>query len=314
MAYFSVIVPLYNKEKDIAETIASVLSQSFEDFKIIIIDDGSTDDSLKIATSIKDDRIKIIQQQNAGVAATRNRGVAMAQSPYIVFLDADDLWLAHHLEVLYELTQNYDAHLWFATSYYKQFKTDKRIKMSSPIHDENFESGPVKHFFKNSLTDSLAWTSAVAFKKEFFEKLGGFDTTITYGAGEDTDLWIKAALQSNLVFSTTFTAVHKMDGSNRISHTPTNQRNFINLDAYESAIQKQPYLKAYLDINRFSIALQFKMAGDLKTYHEYLNKIEINHLNRKQRFLLKLPGPFLQRLQQWQHFLKINGFNLSAFK
>lgn len=97
----SVIVPLYNKQKCINQTIDSVLSQSFSDFELLIIDDGSTDDSLLVVERIKDARIRIIRQKNGGVSCARNKGISEAKCEWLFFLDADDLIYPNTLELFY---------------------------------------------------------------------------------------------------------------------------------------------------------------------------------------------------------------------
>ena len=118
MAYFTVIIPLYNKENHIENTLKSVLNQSFQDFEILIIEDCSTDNSKKVAESVTSDKIKIIQhEKNKGLSASRNTGIANANATYLAFLDADDLWHKNYLEKIKELTENFtEAHL-FATNY-----------------------------------------------------------------------------------------------------------------------------------------------------------------------------------------------------
>lgn len=314
MPKFSVIIPLYNKELNISNTLESVFNQTFRDFEVLIIDDGSTDRSLEIVKSLKDSRVKIIEKENEGVATTRNKGIVIAQAPYIAFLDADDIWYPNHLEVINELIVDFPNNSWFATSYYKQFSNNVLIKMSSSLFKTNFKRGLVKDFFVYSTVDSLAWTSAVVMQKTFIENLGFFDVAITHGAGEDTDLWIRAALKSSLVFTTEFTAVHIMHADNRISNTKTQLRNFINLDLYDTDSRVIPGLKKYLDINRFSIALQHKIAGDLKTFQSYFDKIELENLNYKQRLLLRLPGTVLKQLLNLKRTFQTNGVYLTAFK
>ncbi|MGA9380619.1 MAG: glycosyltransferase family A protein, partial [Phormidium sp.] len=98
MPLISVIIPAFNSEKTIRETIESVLHQTFSDFELIVINDGSTDAILEIVTSIKDPRIKVFSYPNTGVAASRNRGFSHSCGEFIAFLDADDLWTADKLE------------------------------------------------------------------------------------------------------------------------------------------------------------------------------------------------------------------------
>ena len=87
----SIIVPFYNAENYIKKTIDSVLCQTFQNFEILLINDGSTDNSSSIIKTIKDDRVHLVEQENQGVSFSRNKGIAMAKGEFVVFLDADDL-------------------------------------------------------------------------------------------------------------------------------------------------------------------------------------------------------------------------------
>ncbi|HEY9859784.1 MAG TPA: glycosyltransferase family A protein, partial [Candidatus Obscuribacterales bacterium] len=92
MPLVSVIIPAYNAETTIQETVKSVLEQSLQDFELIIVNDGSTDNTLQVLDRISDPRIKVFSYPNAGAAVSRNRGFAQATGELIAFLDADDLW------------------------------------------------------------------------------------------------------------------------------------------------------------------------------------------------------------------------------
>jgi glycosyltransferase involved in cell wall biosynthesis len=116
MALFSIIIPLYNKELFIEETLSSVLNQSFTDFEVIIINDGSTDNSYNIIQTFKDDRIQILNQENRGLSASRNIGIKTAKGKFIAFLDADDLWMEDFLETIHFLINNHKKCDIFATN------------------------------------------------------------------------------------------------------------------------------------------------------------------------------------------------------
>src|SRR5690606_25175563 len=98
--FFSIVIPLYNKEAYIEDTIKSVLNQSFQDFEVIIVDDGSTDDSFEKASQFKSGKIKLLKQVNQGVSIARNNGIDNSHAHYIALLDADDLWHENHLNEL----------------------------------------------------------------------------------------------------------------------------------------------------------------------------------------------------------------------
>lgn len=104
----SVVVPVYNGEKYIKETIDSILNQSYKDLELILINDGSTDDSAKICEKyqMKDDRVKLFTQPNQGLSVARNTGIAQAMGEYLFFLDADDILEEHGLEIMFSEMQN----------------------------------------------------------------------------------------------------------------------------------------------------------------------------------------------------------------
>ena len=106
MATVSIVIPLYNKGFIIHKTIKSVLEQTFTDFEVVIVNDGSTDSSFEIVSQFSDKRIKLFQQENKGAASARNVGIEKATSNLIAFLDADDFWYPNHLEELVKLADN----------------------------------------------------------------------------------------------------------------------------------------------------------------------------------------------------------------
>ncbi len=314
MPKFSVIIPLYNKAKDIEKTMKSLFAQTFTDFEVVVVNDGSTDDSEKAIKSFTDSRIRFFNKKNEGVARTRNFAVQQASAQHVAFLDADDYWHPDHLENLDALISEFPEAQWYATAYEKKHNQKMITAMISPIMEKKDWSGIVDDYFKNSLIDALAWTSAVCMKKEFFQKLKGFDATITNGAGEDTDLWLRAALASPLVFSTRISARHNLDGSNRISHTPTKNRVFFNPDKYEETAKENSSLKKYLDINRYSFAIQHKLAKDMDSFQDYVKKTDLNNLNSKQRFLLNQPRSILILLIKIKTLFETFGTRLTAYK
>ena len=314
MPKFSVIIPLYNKEKDIQNTLESLLNQTFTDFEAIVVNDGSTDTSQYIIEEIKDTRINLYNKENEGVGPTRNYGVTKAKAEHIVFLDADDYWYPFHLENVHSIVEKFPEANWFATAYNKRHTKNLTTSMISPILNKGDNwIGFIDNYFQYSLADALAWTSAVGMKKEFFNALHGFDTSITHGAGEDTDLWIRAALQAPLAFSTKISATHNLDGSNRISHTHTLKRTYMDIDQYETEAENNPYLKQYLDLNRFSLAIQYKLAGDLTTFKQYREKLDLRNLTTKQRQLLKQPRAILKALVKTKVLFEKIGFRLTSY-
>ncbi len=311
--YFSVIIPLYNKAKHIEATLQSVLNQTFEDFEVIIVNDGSTDGSLQVASSIKDKRIKIYTIVNQGVSHARNYGVEKSTSDYIAFLDADDYWLSCHLQNLKTLYDKFPKCGLYCAAYSSQIHDKKITSVYRNIPNEKNWTGIVNDFFESSQINCIAWTSAVMIPKHIFYSIGMFDETITLGAGEDTDLWIRVALKHPVAFCNTVSAIYFLGADNRISNTNTNLRKFINLDAYETLAKTNKSLKTYLDLNRYSIAIQYKLANNNNKAAEYIEKIDVSNLNFKQRLLLNKSTFVLRKVIQIQHLLQRNGFRLTAY-
>ncbi|MBP93043.1 MAG: glycosyl transferase [Flavobacteriaceae bacterium] len=312
MPVFSIIIPLYNKENFIVKTVESALNQTFTDFEIIIVNDGSTDSSLEKLTCFTDSRINIYTINNKGVSHARNYGIAKASAKFIAFLDADDLWLPNHLKSLKQLIDIFPNCGLYANAYIKK-KGDITLEPYYINIPKNWK-GIVEDYFKSSLSSSIAWTSAVAAPKDLLITLGCFDENITLGAGEDTDLWIRIALNHPVAFNNNITAIYNLHAENRISNSNTNLRRFLNLDDYEEAAKHNTSLKKYLDFNRFSIAIQYKLAGNKIQQAHYLKQLDQQNLNRKQRFILSCNKRMLVLLLNIQNALRQLHIDLSPFK
>lgn len=303
---FSIIIPLFNKEKEIQQTLESVLHQSFRDFEVIIINDGSTDKSEQMVNSFTDERILLISTDNKGVSQARNFGINYANGEIIAFLDADDYWFPNHLEKLFELHQKFPEAGLLATNYEFYFAENTIIRPTfDDIPTENW-SGIVKDFFKSSMTYRLAWTSAVAVPKVIFDKIGDFDETITLGAGEDTDLWIRIAINFPVAFSTEISARYNMTAQNKISFSATTKRNFARLNKFYQQEKANPSLKKFLDLYRIVYALKHKLAGDEAQFNFYYQSISMENCPLKSRILLKLPTFILKRLFVFGRLLNSN--------
>ena len=312
MPRFSVIIPLYNKEKDFPATLQSVMAQTFRDFEVIIVNDGSTDNSLAVAESFKDDRIKIFSKKNEGLAATRNYAVKKARSENIAWIDADDFWYPFHLENMNMILNKFPEAQWFAAAYEKKINDKLTREMVSPFTKIASDWIGQVNYFENSLADSAAHPSSVGFKKSFFTELGGHNTSVTFS--EDTDLWIRAALKAPIAFCNKVSTVIILDSSNRINHSSLKSRIYPDYDIYDAEAEKNEALKKYLNIHRYSIGLQYKMAGDLENFKKYRAKLTTRYLNSKQKLLLGLPRPILIASKALKEFFHKFGFYYSTYK
>ncbi len=312
--YLSIIIPLYNKEKHIKDTLNSVWSQSFEHFEVIVVNDGSTDGSLKEVNTVKDERLQVFSIENQGVSNARNYGISKANAELIVFLDADDLWFNHHLQDLKDLHEQFPDCGMYCKAYNKKEGTILMPSKFKNIPEKSPWKGVVSDYFESSLVNSIAWTSAVMVPKSTLEKVGVFDTKITLGAGEDTDLWIRIALQYPVAFSNKVSAIHQLHSENRISNSNTNLRQFINLDRYNKQAESNSSLKQYLDLNRYAIAIQYKLVGNSEKAETLIKGIHPKSLNKKQSFLLSQSTTVLRILFKLKQVLKSLGIQLSSFR
>jgi glycosyltransferase involved in cell wall biosynthesis len=197
----SIVMPLFNKEKEVERAIQSVLNQTVSDFELIVVNDGSTDGSPKVVQGIKDHRIRLINQTNGGVSAARNRGIEEAQSELIAFLDADDEWMPDFLETVYRLRDKFPSCDVFATNYlYRNVDGTLMHPIIRGLPASNWEGIFENYFAVASKSDPPIWSSAVAITKKAITSVGGFPVGVT--AGEDLLTWAKLALKYQIVYST----------------------------------------------------------------------------------------------------------------
>jgi len=203
----SIVIPLYNKEGQIANTLRTVLAQTYKDFEIVIVNDGSTDRSVDEVAKFTDPRIRLINQQNAGVSAARNHGIKEAKGEYIALLDADDEWKPDYLETQMSMTKQFPEAKVFATNYEFRDTSGKvtptilrniRIDGNTGILDNYFEVASTSH--------PPLWTSAIMALKEALEAVGGFPVGVRLG--EDLITWAKLACKYKIAYNITPKAIY----------------------------------------------------------------------------------------------------------
>jgi len=210
----SVVIPLYNKEKYVRRAVDSVLAQSFRNFELIVVNDGSTDNSPAIVRQYSDPRIRLIDQENRGVSAARNRGIRDAQGELIAFLDADDEWKSTFLETIKKLAANYPSAGLYVTSY--------RIVMpNGRERDAKFRTvrpayiGVVQNYFGNAYRDAIVTSNTAVIAKRVFDTVGFFDEGIRFG--EDLLMWYKVALTHDVVIDNSVNATYFQNAAGRSS-------------------------------------------------------------------------------------------------
>jgi len=306
MPEISVIIPVYNKEKYIQNTLESVLRQTFTDFEIIIIDDGSTDDSMDIATSFKHPAIRIFRQKNQGVSMARNKGASLAKGNILAFLDADDLWLPEHLETLKKLSNKYPEAGFFATAYSIRYNHQLKKDFIGNF-DKTYHLIP--KFYQYSYEFPLFFTSNFAITKEVFLKTGGFKTGIH---AEDTEYFLRLAYRNLLGYATKITMIHLHKTENSLATSYSIDKKTQLLKSFTQFEKEDSSLKKYLDINRYIWAVEYLINGEKNKAQNLIRDIDLKNLNKKQRFLLRLRGNELKLLKNIQNFLLAKGIHLTV--
>jgi glycosyltransferase involved in cell wall biosynthesis len=307
MSFFSIVIPLYNKEAYILQTLQSVCKQSFSDFEILLINDGSTDRSLEEVAKVKDIRLKIITQKNQGVSRARNFGMQQAKGNFIALLDADDLWAPNYLEKIHALTKEFPKEAVFSSAVHisKKGLTKKAVYSISdkPVQKLNY--------FKGSLKSSLLHPSSVVLHRDVFIKLGGFDTR--YSNYEDIDYWFRIGLHYEVVFaSTPYATIQKIENS--LSSQKFNWKTHCFLESYDTVKSEVHEFGKVLDLNRLSLALLCKQNGCEKQFELLKKKIHAKNLNLPQRLLLRLPKVALSTLRKVKAFFEEKGVSIVVFK
>lgn len=202
---FSVIIPLFNKRPYIQRAVKSVLDQTFDDFELIVIDDGSTDGSVDALADLRDSRLRIIRQANQGEGAARNTGMAAAVAPWVALIDADDAWLPDHLAELSRLANAFpDAGLISTTNV-------EACGMTLPqfsVLQQPATIAVVDYFLEASKRIGCVNSSSAAVRRNVFESLGGFNDM---RAGADLEYWARVALHHPVAMSSKTTSVYFRD-------------------------------------------------------------------------------------------------------
>ena len=211
----SVVIPLYNKQNSIVATLQSVLAQTYTDYEVVIVDDGSTDNSAQVVKEFisaypqplpKGKGVRLVRKANGGVSSARNTGIMEAKGEYIAFLDGDDLWDKKYLETLHELICDYpDASIYGIGC--AQIKDGEVLLQTM---SQKCPRGYVEDVWKNY---PGYWTGSSSSSRVHLIEIGMFDTRMTHG--EDLDVWWRLLLHGKGAFDSTMLAYYRQDAENR---------------------------------------------------------------------------------------------------
>ena len=329
--YISIIIPLYNKQNSIAATLQSVLAQTYTNYEIIVVDDGSTDDSARIAEEyireVKSERLKVqgaensgaettasrlsplafrlIRKPNGGVCSARNRGIQEAKYDYIALLDGDDQWEKHYLEEQVKLIQDFpEAKMWGIN--FAEMSNGELIRKLPTGLPEGYR-GYVENYFQiPGRTSDLYCSSSVVIQKEVFDKVGYFDERIKYA--EDNDMWFRIIATYPVVFYDRYMAFYLFDAENRALNKPIPLKYFLPyyVDKYQDFKHNIVFYKW---INRWAANLIRSYYFDpskeqLGKARIATRKLDYGVIPPKYKLLYKAPywmAVILNKLDKWYH-------------
>lgn len=243
MPQFTIVIPLYNKQNAIVATLRSVMVQTYTNYEVIVVDDGSTDNSFTIAMRFINEYLnskgKVIHKANGGVSSARNEGVLAAKGKYVAFLDGDDLWHPKYLETMHQLILDYPDAVLYGIGY--------TIIIGDQIQQKT-EPATKRGEVDNLWNDYPGyWTSSCCSSKERLIKIGLFDTRMTHG--EDIDMWWRLLLSGKGVFDNRVLAYYRQDSENRAMNTiiPLDKHIPYFVDKYAEARANNVDFRRYFD-------------------------------------------------------------------
>ncbi len=258
----SVIIPLYNKELSVKKALESVINQRFKNIEILVVNDGSTDNSVNVVKDFKDKRIRLVEKENGGVSSARNLGINEARYNWIAFLDADDFWFEDHLFKASEIINKHDNVNVISSGFAKAKKNGTIIKKfhvnKSGLYD----------FFVVSLEIGFAThSSSIFFNKNKFHDLY-FDEKLT--KGEDTRFWENLGKKDKFYFISDVTALYIEDAENKAiyKHHDLDFTHIYTLDtdSIENESQKKYYKRLISNTIFLIVRKEEKLNDILKIY------------------------------------------------
>ena len=277
---FSIIMPLYNKAPYVNKAIESVFSQSFSDYELIVMDDGSKDDSYEVALKTTEGHINshLYRQKNGGVSVARNNAVALSQGEYLCFLDADDWWDERFLDEMSQLIDEFPEAGIYGTNYTIVNETKHKTRVAQIGVEDGFERGYINYCQAYAKTMYMPlWTGAVCIPRGVFDEMKGFPEGIKLG--EDFLLWIHVIYKYKVAFLNKPLAYYNQDVDviNRgVGHLHNPEAHMLwNLTDFESYENTDKDYKKLIDNLRTYSLLPYYLSS---AYHDFsqseLNKVD----------------------------------------
>ena len=310
MVFFSIVIPLFNKANHVENTIKSILSQTFIDYEIIVINDGSTDNGEALVRGFNDDRIQVYNQENQGVSVARNLGIEKSKGKLIAFMDADDFWFPDHLQELANLYYDFpECGIYCSRHKIRISKKHFQIPVYNGI-DQLFRGIVPDYFFSNK-PFRITWTSSLAIPKEILQKFEGFTPGVTNG--QDLELWAKIGIEHTVALTNKITAIYNFNIPNSITKRYVNSMKLMDFKQFKQSEKENSSLKNFLDLYRIEYGLRYYIFGNKEKANFYLKDVSPQNISLKIQLLLKMPSVFLRIFLKSKNTLKRIGFDFSIY-
>ena len=291
----SIIIPTFNREKELERALNSVFSQTYTNWEICIVDNNSSDNSIELINSYNDSRIKIYMIENNGIiGASRNLGIENAKGKYLAFLDSDDWWSSKKLEISVKILEQGEVSLVYHDLFIVNredqkffLKKTKSRKLSQPIFNELLIYG-------NTMS-----TSSVVLRKDILTKISGFTEDSRFAAGEDFDAWLSLAVAGEVFFKISEVLGFYWLGANKTSNSKRTIQILNDLEKkfhekiVELGLSEKTYSFNYIKAREYS-KLNMKTQALLEFEHT---------LAKKPIFLIKCKTIFLIIILRIQNYL-----------
>lgn len=287
--HFSVIIPLYNKAAEVEATVRSVLAQTLQPLEVVVVDDGSTDDSAAIVERIGSPLVRLIRQSNAGECAARNRAMSEARGDYFALLDADDAWKPQFLEEVAAMIEEWPECGIYSTAFEVVSPTG-RVRGNCPE-----ERGVVENFWRESMSRYVTIPSATVLPRRVVEELGGFPEGMKMGG--DQFMWIKVVSRYKVCFSPRELCEYSMVASNRSGAIYTPEKTPYKLEDFLTApyesVEENPWRGEFIAKCAIGKALTLTAKGDTEFGRRVVRNFgytkQYRRGLRKLKILLMLP-------------------------
>lgn len=295
----SVVIPLYNKEKSIASTLQSVYEQTYKDYEVVIVNDGSTDNSANVVKEFIahidyrsiHNRWTLLDKTNGGVCSARNRGIEDAKGKYIALLDGDDIWdreyLAEQVKMIHDFPK---AAMWGIN--FAETRDGKLVRTLPTALPDGYRGYVDNYFHMKGRVSDLFCSSSVIVRREAFDKVGIFDERIKYS--EDSDMWYRIIATYPVAFYDRYMAFYRYEAENRAMCRKREMRYFLPyfVDKYQQPLfRNNPIF--YPWINKWSAQWIARYLFTDKTQREdsYIaaSRLDYEVLPKKYRILFKSP-------------------------